>query len=148
MTDAMKSIQDHLTAIREEGRLEGLAAGYAQGFDKGFAAAMKMVADFAEGARPPARDGDPRVGDLFAEAAAPTERKRRKRGENNEVIISALNRAGTAMGASDLRRVIKSMDGVDIPYSSIRHSLMGLERQGQVTVENDMWSTTRDLEPI
>lgn len=140
MTDALKSIQDHLTAIREEGRLEGMATGYELGFDKGYAAAMAEIREYASTARHGVTPGAPSIADLFTDVAAPTERKRRKRGENNDIIISALNRAGRPIGASDLRRAIEGMDGVAIPYSSIRHSLLGLQDKGLVTVENDLWS--------
>lgn len=154
MTDALKSLQDHLDAIRlegrEEGRQVGFTAGYEQGFDKGFAAAMAQVRAFAEETRPPVRPGAPRVGDLFLDIAAqPTERKRRKRGANNDIILAALKRADKPTGASDLRRIIEMMDGVEIPYSSIRHSLLGMESKGLVTVENDLWSAIEEgLEPV
>lgn len=144
MTDALKSLQEHLDAIRlegrEEGRQAGFTAGYEQGFDKGFLAAMAQLRAFADETRPPVRPGAPRIADLFAEAAAPTERKRRKRGANNDVILAALKRAEKPTGASDLRRIIEMLDGVEIPYSSIRHSLLGMESKGLVTVENDLWS--------
>jgi DNA-binding transcriptional ArsR family regulator len=146
MTDAMKTIEDSLNAIREEARQAGFVAGYDQGFDKGFAAAIARLRELVDEVKPPVRPGAPRIGDLFADAAGPTDRKR---GQNNDTILTALKRAEKPIGASDLRRVIEMMDGVSIPYSSIRHSLMGLERSGLVTVENDLWSLVeKELEPI
>ena len=152
MTDALKTLQDHLDAIRlegrEEGRQAGFAAGYEQGFDKGFAAAMAQVRVFADETRPPVRPGAPTIDDLFGGTALQPERKRRKRGANNDVILAALKRAEKPTGASDLRRTIEMLDGVEIPYSSIRHSLLGMESKGLVTVENDLWSAVREEEPI
>lgn len=149
MSDALKALEETLNAVREEARKDGFAAGYDQGFDKGFAAALARLRDLVDEVKPPVRPGAHRVADLFADAAAPTERKRRKRGENNETILTALKRADKPTGASDLRRIIEMMDGVSIPYSSIRHSLIGMERNGLVTVENDLWSAiVKEEEPI
>jgi hypothetical protein len=118
MKTALTRLQDEIDAVRREA------------FAEGYAAAMRLVRDFAS-QQPPTEWEQPPQSAIDETIAAPDKLlrgRRLRRGTNAKLIESVLQSiAPRAARPTEIRNVLRSERGVALAFTSIRHALGQLE---------------------
>ncbi len=144
-SSAVAGLQDQIETIRREA------------FDAGYSAAMRAVSEFTAGpaksktttakvaplraAEPSAatRPGRSQAKPAARKAGRPTGVARRKtsRGDNARHVAEAMNGLPDRTGPAAAIRKALAGKGIDMSYTSVRHSLGQLQARGEASVADD-----------